>query len=344
MEDIGYDLYRVSLSYWRYMMIPITYNSIAKTATTGQNGSVWFNLTRDASAVSSKNYEHTTRDGHVKGFIINYEIIGTSGQFFNFVTAPNTWKFRNAFRKFHAYRDLMFDNAGVTMDERGRYGKTIRPYLSDCHRKAEISYNPEDSSTLVIGQPAVVSCSSTGAMKRGEWTYSKLATTPLYTEEAGTMGSSTLDVADEFDLTICDTNQVPTTQSGTSGQYDSVGMIHSYNLDRMEVFTPDASPGLTIEGPQNPLAALIASGNQAAGEILEIVQDQELEKPPYDTTDNGDSIKAVIVGFDKVPTTVGITRGQLFVPAGILQILPSSTDSFIFRCEILAEVLCKDMA
>ncbi len=325
-------------------MIPITYNAIGRTALSGQNASVWFNLTRDASAVESKNYEHTTRDGHVKGYLISYEIVGVADQLYFMATAPNSWKFRNSFRKFHAYRDLMFDNAGVTMDERGRYGKTIRPYLSDCHRKAEISYDPETPSTLVIGQPAVVSCSTTGAMKRGEWTYSKLATTPLYTEAAGTMGASTLDVADEFELTICDTNQVPTTQSGTSGQYDSVGMIHSYNLDRMEVVTPSTTAGITIEGPQNPLAALIASGNQAAGEILEITQDQELEKPPYDTSDNGDSIKAVIAGVNKVPTTLGITRGQMFVPAGLLQIIPSSDDQFNLRVEILAEVLCKDMA
>lgn len=325
-------------------MIPITYNAIGRTDSTGQNASVWFNLTRDASAVESKNYEHTTRDGHVKGYLINYEIVGVANQFYFMATAPNSWKFRNAFRKFHAYRNLMFDNAGVTMDERGRYGKTIRPYLSDCHRKAEIAYDPENPDTLVIGQPAVVSCSDTLAMKRGEWTYSKLATTPLYTEEAGSMGSSNLDVADEFDLTICDTNQVPTLQLGTSGQYDSVGMIHSYNLDRMEVVTPGATAGITIEGPQNPLAALIASGNQAAGEILEITQDQELEKPPYDTSDNGDSIKAVVAGFDKVPTTVGITRGQMFVPAGLLQIIPSTNDQFNLRVEILAEVLCKDMA
>jgi hypothetical protein len=325
-------------------MIPITYGGIGRTSSSGQNASVWFNLTRDASAVESKNYEHTTRDGHVKGYLINYEIVGSADQLYFMSTAPNSWKLRNAFRKFHAYRDLMFDNAGVTMDERGRYGKTIRPYLSDCHRKAELAYNPEDANTLVIGQPVNVSCSTTLPLKRGEWTYSKLATTPLYTEEAGTMGSSTLDVADEFELTICDTNQVPTTQSGTSGQYDSVGMIHSYNLDRMEVVTPGTTPGITIEGPQNPLAALIASGNQAAGEILEITQDQELEKPPYDTTDNGDSIKVVIAGFNKVPTTLGITRGQLFVPAGLLQIIPSSNDQFSLRVEILAEVLCKDMA
>lgn len=325
-------------------MIPITYNSIAKTANTGSSGSTWFNLARDASAVESRNYEHTDRAGHVKGFLINYEIVGNANQFYMLATVPNSWKMRNAFRKFHAYRDLMFDNAGVSKSELGRYGHTIRPYMSDCHRKAELAYDPEQASTLVIGQPAVVTCSGTTDMKKGEWTYSKLATTPLYTEAAGPMKVSALDVADEFELTICDVNQTPTTESGTSGQYDSVGMIHSYNLDRMEVVTPSSAPGVTIDGPQNPLAALIASGNQAAGEILEITMDQELENPPYDISDNGDSINAVVDQFAKVSTTLGVTRGSMFVPAGILQIIPSTTDGFILKVNIVGEVLCKDMA
>lgn len=325
-------------------MIPINYAALAKTATSGQNGACYFNLTRDASAVESKNYEHTTRDGHVKGFIINYELIGTADTSFRFVTAPNSWKFRNAFRKFHAYRNLMFDNAGVEKSELGRYGHTMRPYLSDCHRKAEIAFDPEQASTLVIGQPMIMQCSTLGLMKKGEWTYTSLATTPLYTAEAGEMGASALDVADEFNLTICDVNSVSETETGTSGEYDSVGMIHSYNLDRMEVVTPSTALGVTIEGPQNPLAALIASGNQAAGEILDIVQNQELENPPYDISDNGDSIKTVICHQTRVATTKGVTRGTLFVPGGILQIVPDTTDAFALSVEIVGEVLCKDMA
>jgi hypothetical protein len=300
-------------------MIPIAYDSISSQ---GTNQSVYFNLTRDASAVESKNYEHTTRDGHV---IVNYEIVGAENQLFTMITAPNSWKMRNSFRKFHAYRNLMFENAGVTKEERGRYGKTMRPYLSDCHRKAEIAYDPETPSTLVIGQPSVVTCSTSSAMKKGEWTYSELATVPLYTEQGPLISQSLLPVADEFDLTICNANVVGTPEGKTSGVYDSVGMIHSYNIDRMEVVTPDV--GTTVSGPENPLAALIASGNQAAGEILEITTDLELEKPPYDLDDNGDSIAQVITHFAKVPTTVGVIRGQLFVPAGILQILPSTTGS-----------------
>ena len=320
-------------------MIPIQYQGISVPDT---NSSVYFNLTRDASAMESKNYEHTTRDGHVKGYIVNYEIVGTDGQLFNFITAPNSWKFRNAFRKFHAYRDLMFDNAGVTKSERGRYGQTIRPYLSDCHRKAEIAYDPDQASTHVIGQPLVVTCSTSSVMRKGEWTYSDLATVPLYTEDAVAMGASTLPVADEFNLTICNVNVEGSAESKTSGTYDSVGMIHSYNLDRMEVVTPDASSVIT--GPSNPLAALIASGNQAAGEILELTTDLELERPPYDLLDGGDSVAQIFAHTAKVPSIAGVIRGQLFVPAGILQIKPSTTSAFALNVQIVAEVLCKDMA
>ena len=34
----------------------------------------------------------------------------------------------------------MFKNAGVTEDEKGRYGKTIRPYLNYDHYLAENAY------------------------------------------------------------------------------------------------------------------------------------------------------------------------------------------------------------
>jgi hypothetical protein len=269
--------------------------------------------------------------------MVNYEIVGNSGQFYTFVTAPNSWKFRNSFRKFHAYRNLMFENAGVSKDEQGRYGKTIRPFLNKCHRKAEIIESP-----IHIGEPQSVTCADLEVMTGGEWTYSELAVVPLYTEDAVAMGDSTLKVADEFQLTICDTFEEGTSENKTSGSYESVGMIHAYNIDRMEVVTPSAD--VTIDGPQNPLAALIASGNQAAGEILELSKDLELEKPPYDLADSGDSVTASIATFDKVPTIGGVTRGSLFVPAGLLQIIPSTSDAFLLKVDIVAEVLCKDFA
>ena len=190
-------------------------------------------------------------------------------------TAPNTWKMRNSFRKFHAYRNMMFDNAGVEGDEMGRYGKTIRPLL-------DINHRGSNADTLV---PATTSSNITPGsvgdevyFNNGEWSYTQLATTPIF-GEGPRPTTSTETWADAFNLHICEENvaDVPPSDSA-SGTYISVGMIHSYNLDRMEVVTPTADE--VLASPSNPLAALRSSGNQAAGEILDIAIDQELETPP----------------------------------------------------------------
>ncbi len=90
----------------------------------------YLNVARDLSRVNSKNEEVTSRDGHVFGYLVDVKITGSNISAFR---APNSWKMRNSFRKFHAYRDLMFDNAGIEGEEKGRYGKTIRPYLDAGH-------------------------------------------------------------------------------------------------------------------------------------------------------------------------------------------------------------------
>jgi hypothetical protein len=143
---------------------------------------------------------------------------------------------------------------------------------------------------------------------------------------------------------ICGPNQAGVSANKTSGTYDIVGMIHSYNLDRQEVVSATAGTGEVIDGPSNPLAALIASGNQAAGEILEIVTDLELEKPPYDINDSGDSIYATTQKLLRIPSTNGVVRGSMFVPAGLLQVYNTLDAAVVVKIEVVAEVLCKDMA
>ena len=312
-------------------------NLLYGTVNAGASGITYFNLTRDFSAMNSKNMEHTDREGHVKGYIINYEISGADGQFAYLNTVPNTWKMRNSFRKFHAYRELMFANAGVSKSERGRYGHTIRPYMDKCHFADETAEGSPN-----IAKTGHWTCNTSSSMKGGEWTYSELATVPLYTEQAGAVPLTTLPFADEWPLMVCGLNQPGTTEAKTSGTYDIVGMIHSYNLDRQEVVTATPGTGEVIDGPINPLAALISSGNQAAGEILEIVTDLELEKPPYDIADGGDSINSVTAHQVKIPSVNGVLRGSMFVPAGLLGIVQTLDSGIILKVELVAEVLCKD--
>lgn len=300
------------------------------------SGNQYLNIARDLSWLNSKNEECTTRDGHVHGYLVDIQIGLDKTSTLVVATAPNTWKMRNAFRKWHAYRDGMFKDAGISRSEMGRYGRTIRPYL-DASQAA--------GTTLV---PA-------GDAGRGTWTYTTMASTPGWSA-AGT-GTESKPIVDTFTLNVCDANVVDTTSAQGVEFYTAAGMIHSYNLDRMEVVTP--TTGETVEGPNNPLAMIRFTG-AAGGQVMEIAEDQEEEATPYDINDDGDSVEAVIKGIaqSSIPTVWDsdeneqvdqegyfrlVTIRNVFCPAGLLKL--SSTVGTV-NASILVTVKgkweCKD--
>ena len=118
----------------------------------------------------------------------------------------------------------------------------------------------------------------------------------------------------------------------------------SYNLDRMEVSTPSLVDTIA-NTPSNPLAALRSSGNQAAGAVLEIAVDQEIETPPYDLADDGNSINTPIAALGVLPTTGGTVSFTAFVPAGVCRLYTNNDDNAaIIEVEVIDKILCKDMA
>ncbi|AXH79003.1 MAG: hypothetical protein [Circular genetic element sp.] len=294
------------------------------------NTTDYINIARDLSRVNSKNEEITTRDGHVYGYLVDVKVVGSNVAAF---AASNSWKMRNSFRKFHAYRDMMFENAGIEGNEMGKYGKTIRPYLDVGHLSGtEAVCETQDSVNGLV------------QFNQGEWTYTQLATTPIY-GDGPRPATSTERWADLFPIHICEENDFNVAgDETTSGMYSSVGMIHSYNLDRMEVVTPTTLE--TVSGPSNPLAQLRLTGNQAGGAVLDIAEDQELEKTPYDALDAGDSIQTVSAGFGASTSEFPTIRFSAFVPAGLLRVISAGTASVPIGMEVtvIGKVLCKDMA
>jgi len=229
----------------------------------------------------------------------------------------------------------MFSQSGITEDEKGRYGKTIRPFLDPGHIAAH-------TAGTVLVPSAFKSDGNPTTWSVGDWTHSQFATVPLYEAAGVAMKDSVLTVADTWPVHICEDNVIDVTEDKTSGTYSSVGMIHSYNLDRQDVVTPQADN--VVEGPSNPLAALIASGNQATGEILNIAEDQELELPPYDQLDDGNSTDTVCQGFTVSRTTGGTVSFNCFLPAGILRLRSNLAASLGIEITVLGDMLCKDMS
>jgi hypothetical protein len=324
-------------------------NQIPLFTGTVQNIS-YLNIARDLSRINSKNEEITTRDGHVYGYLCRFTVeAGSAGTAFSLYTAPNTWKMRNSFRKFHAYRQMMFDNIGAEGNEIGRYGKTMRPLL-------DTGMPSDDSRTLTAFTADSTHQSPFVPYSAGEWSYTQLATTPLNTDRTDNLDPAGPQItwADAFYLKICEENEFDV--GGTdhfSGLYSKVGMIHSYNIDRQEVVTPGidpatgepVEPGTIIDGPSNPLAAIRATGNRAGGEVIELIKDQELELPPYDIEDNGNSIDTPMQALVQVPTTAGTKSFTAFVPAGLARLYVNNTDNASrIEVEVLDKILCKDMA
>ena len=303
-----------------------------------ENKTNYLNLVKDLSWLNSKNYEHSTRKGHVYGYLVDIDIVDAQVNQYALLCVPNTWKTRNAWRKFHFHRDMMFDQSGVTDSERGKYGQTMRPYMDSNMYETETI----GGQTIITGEyNTLIPVGCTDSER--EWTYTELASSPQFDTDV-TMQDIELAPTDTWALALLGTNDIEDDDAGIK-TYVSAAMVHSYNLDRMEVVTPDAEE--SISGPNNPLAAL-RSQTMTSGEVLEIAAEQETEAPPYDIRDAGDSTDAIITGYGNTNTETlqKISIHNVFVPAGILAIVPDtapSATSFV-TVTVNAIVECRDWA
>ncbi len=328
------------------------------------NGKYLLDLMKDQSVNFSKNHQYTTDDGHLKGVLcditVRYDGSTTTGVPFSILGLRNTWKLRNAVRKFHFLRNHMFREAGVSRSEMGTYGKTIRPYLDAKH--ANTVTGPSSDETVEMASVVQVWTpnesdpeGSAGQFKEtdaadkvgaGYWARTKFGTVPSYTAPASGAGpEGTLGPVDEWTLSLAGKTQVEATSSDTgstaTASYKSVGAIEAYNIDRQAVQVQEDDT--SIDGPNNPLAQLASAGNQATGEILEIAEQQEEMVPPYTLEDDGTCIELSTLDTWTFPTVKGThTFRNLFIPAGMCRLMSGSNQDFTVNVEILGEFECRD--
>lgn len=296
----------------------------------------YYNIAKDLAIVNARNEEITDRKGNLYGYWCKIQTTSSANDLLGLAYVPNTWKVRNAFRKFHFARESMFLDAGVTKREMGKYGRTLRPYFSVDHQSSgderPIFFEPSDMGIVV----------STG----GEWTYSTLASSPTVTSEEY-MSDTDAPPVDEWLLTILDTHKQQAISSDGVKTWSSVAMVQAYNQDRMEQI-PDATADSAIVNMNNPLASL-QTQTLTSGEILEIAADQQLEAPPYDIADDGDSTKGCLDYMLVGGTTAGATAavrswGLYFFPAGIIALQNAAAFSNALEITVIGKELCKDVA
>ncbi len=328
--------------------VQLTYNATA----TDTEGNLYDTI-RDQSMILAKNHGYTTNDGHLMGVLCDITVTADPDAYVSLFFGNNTWKLRNSVRKFHFLRNHMFRESGVKKSEMGTYGKTLRPYF-DARHAAPTSPSIPEQPIYAYYRSADDSL-VTRAMTGGEWTYSQYATVPAYEEQAGPEG--VLPEVNEWPAHLFDESVVDLTSDGAAAgttaavTWTSVGMIHAYNLDRQSVQVQTADT--TLDGPNNPLAALSGAGNQATGAVVEISEDQELELPPYDLDDAGDSIHFTQGALRKLPSTGGsVTFRNVFLPAGYMRMMAftQAGDGSLtmvqqkVEIDVLANIECRDLA
>lgn len=306
------------------------------------------NVTADLSWTQGKNHHCTAEDGHALAYvgdvtvIVPTNLVESSNEIF-LKTIPNTWRMRNAVRKFHYARREMFKLAGVSVKEMGRYGRTMRPLFDADHANGYTGTGASDNRTLPVGYYIF---DPTTSPEGAEWTYTQLAnmipqkegdSTPV---DAGIPFDTMRSLVDEWYLKVLGTSLGGAVAGETNQRWSNVGMIHAYNQDRMNVTTPDSDLAQTIQN--NPLAQLTTQVG-SGGAILDIAEDQESEHPPYDQRHEGHSIDAEWAGISQSTSSIqSVTFRNVIMPLGYVKVFSQAVPSRIF-VEVTGMVECREL-
>jgi hypothetical protein len=301
------------------------------------------NLAKDYAALNRKNMRHTDNKGYPLCYVVEVEAIGSTANAHTveLYTAPETWVLKNAVRKWHIARNEMLARADA-LGKVGEYQKTIRPYLNVAHKNAEsgmldivpshygFGTNPQFGGGLPDYN---ASDDLTGAsMSRGEWTYTQIAAVTDQEIPAGSAAGS-----DTYALVLTgDHDRGVGLETNSARSFTAVSMLRSYMESRRNATSviQDNTGGGTIQTEPNPLINLM-SDSPSIGELKEIVQDIQREKPPYDpfsvadsgenALTNNDALGLVSKCFLSTSTTYLKDKEVIRVPLGLFHVRTSAT-------------------
>jgi len=273
------------------------------------------NLCKDLSGLTAKGHSSTKRDGTMLTYIVDVELMATTTSAVGIFTAPETWKLKNAFKKWHELRHFMFKESGLSRKEIGRYAHEIRPYFGPAHEAFK-----RPSSALIWDAGNEDWDTDLPPTTGGDWTTTTIA---IETDESGPV-----DV-DTFDLHLVGPHL------GAEQAWTSVGMIMGYNADRSQSSRDPLNP---VSYRDNPLAFL-KGRSESVKEVLDIMTAEVADGPPYDIAIAGDSVNPVLAGT-AMSSSTGAGRVTVYgvrVPAGLLALSLSAAAIINVRVKRIEE-------
>lgn len=226
-----------------------------------------FNFARIFSNYNRKNLDQVDQNGNCLVYTVGIKqrSTGVSGALAiqtDISTASNGYVTARAVKAWHRAWRKMLRREGVSVKQLGKYGKTLR-------------------------FPLTVSDSYDNTLITGEWTDTKIAVeSPQDTSSTTALESD--DMVDTYGLTLTGDSVKETAEAGET-QYSTVGIIDSWLATRRKP-RADSPADDTIDHETNPLYNIL-SGSMASEEVLEIVENMQIEEPPY-TPDAHDGLFA----------------------------------------------------
>lgn len=274
-------------------------------------GNHYLNLPHDLSANCSKSYGSSTAKGELLTYVCDITLVSLGGASINIHTAKENWVTKNAFTKWHALRDFMFRESGLSKKERGRYSKIIRPKFDFQHRLVTDDLKPINLE-MTYDPVAETWSWEAAAMDGGDWD-----TTEIVIETNPDLPGGVVET-DIFDLHLCGPNNSGAAVESVDQNWESVGMIQSYMADRSH---PTAEPVDPPDLRGNPLALLKGRSESSEG-TLAINADEALVGPPYNTNTKDDDcsmMNPTLAGFvSTTSSNVGVhTAYGVRIPAGL---------------------------
>ena len=269
------------------------------------------NWARMMSSINRRTFHNVDDQGNAQLYHVGMKVYGNC--LVHSTVAPNTYYTRKAVKAWSDARFEMFARAGISKNELGPYGKTLRPYLNVSHENATHTELDTESSSGLFLLPN---------FQGAEWTYSRAAvTTPMENTQSG--GGVLQDFVDTYSFTLLDDSVAESTtvdspdESTTVADQDSyvsVGMVQTWLDSIKKKALPDS--GSTVD-PDNALLQLLAD-SASAEEVLELAEDSQAEARPWDL--DASQYSTGVTGHYCVAVNGESSTDEALVPCGLMRL------------------------
>lgn len=272
---------------------------LSEVISDGATESLMIESDRAMSKINRKQYHQVDAKGNAQVYLVrirqySYTAADNSEVGTTVLTAPNNYVTKSAVKAWHRARIKMLERQGISLKQLSPYNRHLHvAWDSEATPSAqnELYQNDVDDSQFAVEAQ-------------------------LDEDDVGALTSAKM--VDNYTLTLLG-DHVTTNSAGDPTKYDTVGVNKSWlDARRVPVSVNDESDTdvETIDHETNPLYEIMA-GSSIAEEISEIVQEDQIAKPPWS---NSHHDRPMEQAYMFTATNSGVSECIVEAPLGLIQL------------------------